>query len=129
MFLPVSMAWPASVYSELAPARTVHLGNLARHSRQSVRKGRHLNNKQRDNISLTKVVKKYRYSLETYLKKLYLIIKTSFSKHLWLRAARWSTFLSVQVVHALPVSSYIQGSSLHTENKKISLYFKLNPNL
>jgi hypothetical protein len=59
MFLPVSMAWPASVYSELAPARTVHLGNLARHSRQSIRKGRQLNNKQRDDYSLTKAVKKF----------------------------------------------------------------------
>jgi hypothetical protein len=44
IFLPVSRAWPASVCSELAPVRTVHPGNLARHSRQSVRKGRHLNN-------------------------------------------------------------------------------------
>jgi hypothetical protein len=58
MFLPVSMAWPVSVCSEPAPARTVHPGNLARHSRQSVRKGRHLNNKQRNNNSLTKAAKK-----------------------------------------------------------------------
>ncbi len=64
IFLPVSRAWPASVYSELAPARTAHPDNLARHSRQSVRKGRPFNNKHRDNKSLTKAAKKYRYSLE-----------------------------------------------------------------
>jgi hypothetical protein len=55
MFLPVSMAWPVSECSEQAPARTVHPGNLARHSRQSVRKGRQLNTKQTDKNSLTKV--------------------------------------------------------------------------